>query len=446
MAGLMTRFAVVIVLCMLTCAASGQSVRVIDSLPSDWEGTITQAYDIRILDVSDDGRTMVGFVSSGNCHDPISTNNGSGGGVVEDIHISRNTQASLMEPFVIRDGVMRYLPVPSMDGLVSGYANRVSADGLTIWGARHIGTVLLCPTFPPSWTMRKYEAVSWNLDGLPTLSGIPDSQPVAVTSDGAAVLLMVDNLVTMCLNQWVTKSVLLQNGVSVWEDDLSTPVAMSDSGADIVTYPVRWEDQVDDYIYLAISGSGEVRFGFEDAGCLAPGNHMVRLAGGAHTQIGTTDCMWSIGASSFDGQTALIRGSATGTQWVQARVWTEEAGVQSVESYFDQFGMNVRPWVYAGTPMVLTNLNGDATVFVGFLRGGENYGGGGPDRAIIIDTRAPCPADFAGPDGVLNFFDVAAFLAAYNGQDTAADLAAPFGVFNIFDVQAYIGLYTQGCP
>ncbi|RMH24045.1 MAG: hypothetical protein D6692_14375 [Planctomycetota bacterium] len=58
----------------------------------------------------------------------------------------------------------------------------------------------------------------------------------------------------------------------------------------------------------------------------------------------------------------------------------------------------------------------------------------------------PCPADLAAPFGVLNIFDIQAFIGLYNTQNPAADLAAPFGVFNIFDIQAYIGLYNQGCP
>ena len=58
----------------------------------------------------------------------------------------------------------------------------------------------------------------------------------------------------------------------------------------------------------------------------------------------------------------------------------------------------------------------------------------------------PCPADLAAPFGVLNIFDIQAYIGLYNGQDSAADLAAPFGTFNIFDIQAFIGLYNQGCP
>jgi uncharacterized membrane protein len=58
--------------------------------------------------------------------------------------------------------------------------------------------------------------------------------------------------------------------------------------------------------------------------------------------------------------------------------------------------------------------------------------------------EAPCAADLTG-DGLLNFFDVDAFLGLYLAQDPAADLLAD-GVFNFFDVQAFLTVFGQGCP
>lgn len=66
-------------------------------------------------------------------------------------------------------------------------------------------------------------------------------------------------------------------------------------------------------------------------------------------------------------------------------------------------------------------------------------------QAATLTVSAPCPADFDN-NGVLNFFDVAVFIDAYNTQDPAADLAAPFGTLNFFDVAAFINLYNAGCP
>lgn len=48
-------------------------------------------------------------------------------------------------------------------------------------------------------------------------------------------------------------------------------------------------------------------------------------------------------------------------------------------------------------------------------------------------------------DGELNFFDVSAFIAAYNAMDPRADFTGD-GAFNFFDVSAYIAQYSAGCP
>ncbi|MEM9373720.1 MAG: GC-type dockerin domain-anchored protein [Planctomycetota bacterium] len=64
----------------------------------------------------------------------------------------------------------------------------------------------------------------------------------------------------------------------------------------------------------------------------------------------------------------------------------------------------------------------------------------------VIRLDEACRADFAEPFGLLNFFDISAFIGAYQAGDPAADLAEPFGAFNFFDVSAYIGLFNAGCP
>lgn len=61
-----------------------------------------------------------------------------------------------------------------------------------------------------------------------------------------------------------------------------------------------------------------------------------------------------------------------------------------------------------------------------------------------IEIAAPCPADLNG-DGVLNFFDVSAFLNGYNAMDPIADFTGD-GVFNFFDVSAFLNAYNAGCP
>ena len=54
-------------------------------------------------------------------------------------------------------------------------------------------------------------------------------------------------------------------------------------------------------------------------------------------------------------------------------------------------------------------------------------------------------ADLAEPFGQLNFFDVSAFLSAFNAQNPDADLNDD-GQFNFFDVSSFLSIYNTGCP
>lgn len=55
----------------------------------------------------------------------------------------------------------------------------------------------------------------------------------------------------------------------------------------------------------------------------------------------------------------------------------------------------------------------------------------------------PCPADLTG-EGVLDFFDVAAFLDAFSAQDPVADFTGE-GVFDFFDVAGFLDAFSAGC-
>ena len=48
-------------------------------------------------------------------------------------------------------------------------------------------------------------------------------------------------------------------------------------------------------------------------------------------------------------------------------------------------------------------------------------------------------------DGVLNFFDLSAFVSLFNAQNPAADLDQN-AQFNFFDVSIYLTGYNAGCP
>lgn len=63
---------------------------------------------------------------------------------------------------------------------------------------------------------------------------------------------------------------------------------------------------------------------------------------------------------------------------------------------------------------------------------------------LQVPGAGVCAPDLTG-DGVLDFFDISAFLNAFNAQDSIADFDNN-GVFDFFDVSAFLNAYNAGCP
>lgn len=61
-----------------------------------------------------------------------------------------------------------------------------------------------------------------------------------------------------------------------------------------------------------------------------------------------------------------------------------------------------------------------------------------------ISIPVGCLADLNG-DGVLDFFDISAFLTAFANQDPASDFSGD-GLFDFFDISAFLQAYSNGCP
>ncbi len=59
-------------------------------------------------------------------------------------------------------------------------------------------------------------------------------------------------------------------------------------------------------------------------------------------------------------------------------------------------------------------------------------------------TPSDCPADI-NDDGLLDFFDVAAFLNAFGNQEPVADFNND-GLYDFFDVLAFLAAFGAGCP
>ncbi|MBO6514136.1 MAG: hypothetical protein JJ974_09245 [Phycisphaerales bacterium] len=66
---------------------------------------------------------------------------------------------------------------------------------------------------------------------------------------------------------------------------------------------------------------------------------------------------------------------------------------------------------------------------------------------ILNDSDYPtpqCPADLTG-DGMLDFFDISAFLSLYTVQDPQADFNDD-GLYDFFDISSFLTEFSSGCP
>jgi|GEM_PF-1448959 len=67
------------------------------------------------------------------------------------------------------------------------------------------------------------------------------------------------------------------------------------------------------------------------------------------------------------------------------------------------------------------------------------------DRLVMVEAVCnTCPADLT-DDGVLDFFDISAFLTAFSNQDPVADFTND-GTFDFFDISAFLTAFSAGCP
>ena len=111
-------------------------------------------------------------------------------------------------------------------------------------------------------------------------------------------------------------------------------------------------------------------------------------------------------------------------------------------------------WVVNDTPVLLIGDDEDdlltpGTYYIGiYVRpqfvGDADIGNNGLAGEFTITILGSCLADLTN-DGILNFFDVSAFLSAFAAGDLIADFSGD-GVLNFFDVSAFLGAFGAGCP
>lgn len=119
-----------------------------------------------------------------------------------------------------------------------------------------------------------------------------------------------------------------------------------------------------------------------------------------------------------------------------AFVWTPETGMMEATDYLASRGVVV-PGIEIREATAVSP-DGSTMAFIG-LNGDSRF------QTVLVRFDDECPADFD-LSGDLNFFDIIAYLAAFQDGSPAADLADPMGVFNFFDLNAYLGVFNAGCP
>jgi hypothetical protein len=249
--------------------------------------------------------------------------------------------------------------------------------------------------------------------------------------------------------------------VTVFEDDFETDKGWSVSGAAPNAASGRWERAVP-----AGDGSrGDAPNDFDGSGrCYVTGNG----GPGSNTDVDGGDTVLTSPALDLTGVTdATISyarwydntgsgtGAAPGADTFKVQVsnnngssWTqvEVVGPSTAQSSGGWFTSSFRVEDFVAQT---------AQVRVRFIA--DDLGSGSVIEAAVdavqvvgVDCEDPnlgcSDADLADPFGVLNFFDLSAYLALFNAGDPSADLAAPFGTLNFFDLSAYLTLFNAGCP
>ncbi|MHA7812702.1 MAG: GC-type dockerin domain-anchored protein [Phycisphaerales bacterium] len=161
--------------------------------------------------------------------------------------------------------------------------------------------------------------------------------------------------------------------------------------------------------------------------------------------------------NGFDGDQADVTGSIASAEY-SLFTTLDGASFGSLDSVMagdnpsfagipTQLGVTYAFAPMAGSPIIDAAATDEFPPFdqLGFnrLQDGNGDLSPAPDMGAYEQTGI-CVADLTG-DGTLNFFDVSAFLSAYNAMNPIADFTGD-GVFNFFDVSAFLGAYNAGCP
>jgi len=139
-----------------------------------------------------------------------------------------------------------------------------------------------------------------------------------------------------------------------------------------------------------------------------------------------------------DGSVMVGYNRFSGPSQATGFIWTPQGGMVDVDAFLAEHEVAVPSNLNI---LVLSCVSDNGRIMAGTALNNNN----GRYVGFTITITPDCAVDFAAPMGVLDFFDVQAFLGLFAASDPAADLAAD-GVFDFFDIQAFLNLYAAGCP
>lgn len=212
---------------------------------------------------------------------------------------------------------------------------------------------------------------------------------------------------------------------------------------EFVSNPIPWQDGFENGITLILDWDSSEGIATSDASNEPDGSMSAKLVNQQQMSSANIDAS-----------------NPSGVVWIRYR--TQHQGVEEGESLLVEYKNIFGAWATLET---LSSDGVDQTRFELHQINLPVFGFGGDtairftaqgdqsDDAWYIDDVAfsyafidepDCPSDLNG-DGLLDFFDVSAFLVAFNSQDPAADFTQD-GDFDFFDVSLFLTSFGAGCP
>jgi FG-GAP repeat len=145
-----------------------------------------------------------------------------------------------------------------------------------------------------------------------------------------------------------------------------------------------------------------------------------------------------VGSSDRYGQSVSISGQVVAVGCYTGKAFVHYYNPQSGQ--WDQIAYQTGGPAYGE----VVSVRNDTVIISDSFDGNSNGFNAGAIHAYVLADNCRCRPDLT-DDGILDFFDVQAFLSAFAAEDPAADFNGD-GLLDFFDVLEFLSLYSAGCP